>query len=189
MRKWGLMFLVAALSACGAESSSSDSGDKGDNGAPLEGTPLNLGAITVTSPSAWQPQPPSSSMRKAQFALPGQGGSEDAELVVFYFGSGSAGSVEANLQRWRGQMKGAEGETQKRTVNGMPVTTLDVTGAYAASMGPMMQPGPEKAGYRMVASIVESPAGAYYFKLTGPEKTVGHWKETFDRFIGSAKGS
>ncbi|MBS11509.1 MAG: hypothetical protein CME19_07895 [Gemmatimonadetes bacterium] len=175
--------------ACAQDSAPKPDAGNTSNAAHLEGESLNLGGISVTSPAAWQSQPPSSSMRKAQFVLPGQGGGGDAELVVFYFGAGNAGSVEMNLQRWRGQMKGAEGETTKGTVNGMPVTTLDVSGSYAASMGPMMQSGPEKSGYRMVASIVESPAGAYYFKLTGPQETVSHWKQTFDQFIASAKAS
>ncbi len=108
---------------------------------------------------------------------------------MFYFGAGSAGSVEANLQRWRGQMKGGEGDTRKSSVNGMTVTTLDVSGTYAASTGPMMRAGPSKANYRMIASIVESPSGAFYFKLTGPQETVAYWQPSFEQFIRSAKGS
>ena len=152
--------------------------------------PLSLNAITLMVPDGWQGQEPSSKMRQAQYLLPRQeGDSEDAELVVFYFGSGNAGSVEANLERWRGQMKGAQGETTKGTANGMNVTTLDVTGTYVQSMGPMMKAGDTKPDYRMVASIVESPAGAYYFKLTGPGHTVAHWNDSFAAFIASAKGS
>ena len=86
-------------------------------------------------------------------------------------------------------MKGAEGDTKKSAVNGMAVTTLDVSGSYAAAMGPMMQAGPEKPNYRMIASIVESRAGAYYFKLTGPEKTVEHWQPMFAGFIQTARAS
>ena len=152
--------------------------------------PLSLNAITLMVPDGWQGQEPSSKMRQAQYLLPRQGGdTEDAELVVFYFGSGNAGSVDANLERWRGQMKGAQGETTKGMANGMNVTTIDVTGSYAASTGPMMQAGATKPGYRMIASIVESPAGAYYFKLTGPGNTVAHWNDSFAAFIASAKGS
>jgi hypothetical protein len=183
MKRYLLTIAMAGVMACGGGSKEQSEAE------PLTGTPINLGAITVIAPEAWTSQPPSSSMRKAQFVLPQAGEAGDAELVVFYFGSGNAGSVEANLQRWRGQMKGAEGETTKSTANGMAVTTLDVTGAYASSMGPTMQSGPEKANSRMIASIVESPAGAYYFKLTGPEKTVAHWQKTFAQFIASAKGA
>ena len=184
---WGLI-LAGGLIACGPEQEVEQvkTADLFQGG----GSRLNLGAVTVVVPEGWQPQPPSSSMRKAQFVLPRQAGdAEDAEMVVFYFGTGSAGSVEANLQRWRGQMKGAQGDTKKSTVSGMPVTTLDVTGSYASSMRPMMQSGQEKPDYRMIASIIESPAGAYYFKLIGPQKTVGYWQSSFEKFINGAQGS
>ena len=183
MRGFVWVLVLASLSACTGEPTEKT------QAAPLSGSPLDLGGITITVPDVWQSQTPSSAMRKAQFVLPGQGEAEEAELVVFYFGAGNAGSVEANLERWRGQMKGAEGDTHKSTANGMPVTTLDVTGTYASSMRPMMQPDTDKSNYRMVASIVESPVGAYYFKLTGPESTVAHWNDTFTQFISSAKGS
>ncbi len=177
--------LVAGLIACGSEQKDEQKTETLSSGG---GSPLDLGAVTVVIPEGWQSQLPSSSMRKAQFALPRQeGDTEDAEVVVFYFGTGSAGSVEANLQRWRGQMKGAEGDTKKSVANGMPVTTLDVTGSYASSMGPMMKPGEDKPNYRMIASIIESPAGAYYFKLTGPQGTVAHWQPAFETYIQSMR--
>lgn len=187
-RLW-IFMISGAIAACSGEQGGQSASES--TAAPVVGgTPLDLGAITLSVPPGWQSQPPSSSMRKAQFVLPRQGGDEeDAEMVVFYFGSGSAGSVEANLNRWRGQMKGAEGATTKSKANGMNVTTLDVKGAYSASMGPMMQSGPEKPGYRMIATIVESPAGAYYFKLTGPQATVEHWSGSVASFIASAKAS
>ena len=179
------MMLAAGFLAC-----SSDNKPEGQAAPMTGGSPLDLGNLTMTVPDGWQSQEPSSRMRHAQYLLPGQGGAaEDAELVVFYFGAGNAGSVEANLERWRGQMKGAEGDTEKVTVNGMLVTTLDVSGSYAESMGPMMQAGETKPNYRMIASIVESPAGAYYFKLTGPGQTVAHWEPSFAQFVNSAKGS
>jgi len=85
-------------------------------------------------------------------------------------------------------MKGAEGDTKKSSLNGLAVTTLDITGTYVSS-GPMMQGGETKPDFRMIASIVESPAGAYYFKLTGPQKTIAHWHVSFTQFTNSAKGS
>ena len=184
---WSLV-LAGGLIACGSEQKVEQTKATVVSGGG--DSPLNLGAVVVMVPEGWQSEPPSSSMRKAQYVLPRQAGDpEDAEMVVFYFGTGSAGSVEANLQRWRGQMKGARGDTRKSTANGLTVTTLDVKGSYAASMGPMMKSGKEKPNYRMIASIIESPAGAYYFKLTGPQKTVEHWYSSFEQFINSAKGS
>ncbi len=181
-----MVVVLCLLTACGSEQKT----DSTDSAASNAGTPLDLDGVTVVVPEGWVSSEPSSSMRKAQFALPKHGDdAEDAALVVFYFGAGNAGSVEANLERWRGQMKGAQGNTKKASVNGMAVTTLDITGSYAAGVGMQMQPGPEVNNYHLIASIVESPVGAYYFKLTGPVQTIAHWQDSFERFVNSAKGS
>ena len=75
---------------------------------PKAKSPVATGAKTIvaagvkfTVPQGWIDQKPSSSMRKAQFELPGEAG--PAELVVYYFGLGGAGGREANVQRWLGQ--------------------------------------------------------------------------------------
>jgi hypothetical protein len=65
--------------------------------------------LTFTTPEGWRPSQPSSSMRVAEFTLPhATGDAEDAQFVVYYFG-GSGGSVEANMQRWIGQIQQADG--------------------------------------------------------------------------------
>ncbi len=161
-----------------------------------EGRVQDLGAISVRIPEGWTIEPPSSRMRKAQYVLPRQGQDpEDASLVVFHFGPGQGGSVEANLKRWYGQFRQPDGRPSgevarvtRKTVSGMRVTAADVSGTYApAAMGPMVPAGEPKPNFRMLAAIVESPQGPYFFKLTGPEGTVGHWKGAFDRFIESVR--
>ncbi len=180
-------FCLSVLFGCGGEEV---------GGGPGEGTPQNLGAISVRVPPGWVVESPSSSMRKAQYRLPQQGGDhEDASLVVFYFGAGQGGSIEANLERWFGQFKQPDGSAsrekarvERKTVSGMEVTVADVSGTYASSaMGPRMPAGDPKPNHRMLAGIVETPRGSYFFKLTGPEQTVAHWKGSFDRFVESVR--
>ena len=48
-------------------------------------------------PASWQREQPSSSMRLAQFRLPGE---PEAHLVVYFFGAGQGGTVEMNVARW-----------------------------------------------------------------------------------------
>ena len=99
--------------------------------------------LTFTAPATWKPVPISSSMRVAQYSLPrAAGDTADAELVVYYFG-GSGGTVEANIERWVGQMQQPDGrpssavaKRQSRTVNGLKVTLVDVPGTYVAEMTP-----------------------------------------------------
>jgi hypothetical protein len=39
----------------------------------------------------------------------------------------------------------------------------------------------------MLAAVLETPHGPYFFKLVGPEKTVGHWAKSFSAFVKSAR--
>ena len=61
---------------------------------------IQIGQLQAKVPKDWKEEQPSSSMRIAQFRVPGNDG--DGELVVF---SGIGGSVDANLNRWYGQFK------------------------------------------------------------------------------------
>src|SRR6478609_1907658 len=98
-------------------------------------------SLTFTAPPEWKPVTVSSSMRVAQWALPhAAGDSQDGELVVYYFG-GQGGSLDANIERWVGQMKQPEGrpspvKRDSRTINGLKVTLVDLTGTYVAEMAP-----------------------------------------------------
>ena len=55
----------------------------------------------------------------------------EGECAVFYFGAGQGGGVQANIDRWIGQFE-PEGKpvTAKRTINGLAVTTIDVSAEH-----------------------------------------------------------
>lgn len=137
------------------------------------------------APAAWQ-KSPDRPMRAATYSVPAAGGDKEAgELAVFYFGPGQGGGIQANIDRWQGQFPQKTGapKTTKSTVAGMSVTSIDVTGTYAASMGPMSPEKVNKPGYRMLGAIVEAPQGAVFFKLTGPAKTVTGAEAAFQAMI------
>ena len=83
------------------------------------------GGISFERPKSWQTQKPSSSMRKAQFAIKDKDG-KSAEVVFFHFGPGEAGGVTANVKRWLGQFKEPADQLNAKTVietiNGTKVT-------------------------------------------------------------------
>ncbi|MFB3906279.1 MAG: hypothetical protein ACE15E_22780 [Acidobacteriota bacterium] len=161
---------------------------------PVQGggfTPGNAASLTFQAPAGWTEEVPASRMRRAQYRLPRVAGDpEDAEMVVFYF-PGQGGSVQSNIDRWVGMFTKADGsaatedaKTEKKTVNGLSVTTVDVEGVYTnQSMGPMAGASGPKPDYRMLAAIVETSGGPWFFKLTGPKQTVGKWKSSFDQFV------
>ena len=132
-------------------------------------------------------------MRLATYTIQQAAGDTDAgECGVYYFGPGQGGSVQANLDRWIGQFLQADGKAsqsaakvQNRTVHGLKITTVDVSGAYSGMGGPTAQPGAPKPGYRLLGAIVEGPQGSVFFKFTGPAKTVAQNQSAFLKMIDS----
>jgi|SRR6185503_11895162 len=191
------IMILAAVAFCWACSTPPTIVSTNSSQAPASPAPPSgsQGELRLKAPDGWVSERPTSSMRVSQYQLPAApGDSEAASLVVYYFGAGQGGSVDANLDRWIGQMQTADGRptkgtarTETTTVNGMKVTLLDVTGTYAAGdMGGGGAPS-SKPNYRMRAGVIETPKGAYFIKLVGPEKTVARWDSSFQEFIKSAE--
>lgn len=155
----------------------------------------STGELQFKTPDGWAREKPSSSMRVAQYQLPAaEGDTEAASLAVFYFGAGQGGSVQANLDRWMGQIQQPGGGSSKEkartetlTVNGMNVTLLDVSGTYVGGDMGGGASAQAKPNFRMRAGVIETPKGGYFVKLVGPEKTIGKWDESFIAFIKSAE--
>jgi hypothetical protein len=147
--------------------------------------------LTFQAPEGWTSRPVASSMRVAEFDIPRAGGdAEDAELIIYYFG-GQGGSPEANIHRWTSQVQAADGagpapaSTDQRTVHGLRVWGVDVSGTYVAEVRPGASEHFNKPGFRLRAAVVETPGGPYYIKLTGPAKTVAAASPAYDQFLSS----
>lgn len=161
---------------------------------PARPAAARAGELRFTAPDGWQAVPPTSQMRKAEFRLPrADGDSEDAELAVFHFGAGMGGGVQANLDRWVGQIAQPDGSdshakmhVDHESVRQMPLTVLDVSGTYVASLMPGSPEHFDKPGFRMLAAVVESPGGDWFVKLTGPARTVEKWEDAFREYVNSA---
>ena len=153
-----------------------------------------LAGLTYTAPGGWKTVATSSSMRVAQFALPkAAGDAQDAELVIYYFG-GSGGTVEANIERWVGQMRQPDGrpssavaKRQSRTINGLKVTVVDVPGTYVAEVMPGSPERHNSPGYHLRAAVIETANGPYFIKLTGPAKTIAAAEKQIEQFLASVK--
>jgi hypothetical protein len=140
-----------------------------------------------TAPAAWKAQA-ERPMRAATYSIPAApGDKEDGECAVYYFGPSQGGSVEANLKRWIGQFEQPEHEaqTRKRTINGLNVTMIDLSGTYTGSGGPMATGKTSKSGFRLLGAIVEAPEGIVFFKFTGPAKTVAAHQSNFENLLKS----
>lgn len=126
-------------------------------------------------PPGWTEETPATNFRLAQARIPGAAG--DAELAVFYFGEGQGGGVEANLERWLGQIEPPPGdpEPERQTFEveseGLTVHTVFARGTLLPSqMG--MGPEVEQPGAALLGAVVEGPGGPWFFKATGPAETL-----------------
>lgn len=148
--------------------------------------------LRFDAPVDWIRVETSSAFRVAQFNLPrAESDSEDAELVVYYFGA-DGGTVAANLERWTDQMIQPDGRPSAEVatttgfeVASLAVTVLDVPGIYSSEVQPESGMHYFKRGFHLKAAVVETPEGPYFFKLTGPSQTVSTWDSRFTTFLHS----
>lgn len=130
-------------------------------------------------------------MRVETYSVPPAPGlHEKAECAVYFFGANQGGSVEANIERWRGQFRATDGglphaNIQKWKVHGLIATTIDVSGDYSGMGGPMAAQKTVQHGFRLLGAIVEGPEGNVFIKFAGPAKTVAVNQQKFDDLLNS----
>lgn len=209
MRIHGLLMVLAAgmlLSGCGKNTSSTPPPEGGAASVPVTAAPAqtttaspaavggsaaSAGGLKWQTPAEWSAQP-ERPMRAATYSVPAVSGDPEAgEIAVFYFGPNEGGGVQANIDRWIGQMKQPDGGSSaakakvEKVQGAVALTMLDLTGTYLASSGPMMEVSAEKPNFRMIGAIAEGPQGAVFFKFTGPAKTV---EANASKFLEVVKG-
>ena len=144
------------------------------------------GELTWDAPSAWTTLPNPSAMRRATYKVPrAAGDSEDGELSVTQAGGG----VDANIERWATQFGAAKDAmgAKKRTVNGLNVTTVETKGTFAGTRMPGAPPTTPKSNFKLLGAIVEGVEPPYFFKLTGPQKTVTAAQADFEKMVGTVR--
>ncbi len=147
--------------------------------------------LSLTVPESWKEKKPGSSMRVAELEVPATGDDkEPADFVVFWFGEGGAGGVQANIKRWIDQFE-EEGRTVK-IMSGESAagkyTLVDLTGAYKKPIGPPIAGKSKRmAGWRVLNVFIETGAGPYFLKLDGPQKTVTAVEDEFRAAFGGKK--
>jgi hypothetical protein len=171
----GLLLLAAAGIAAGANRS------------------VSLGSVgySVEVPDTWVQQPPENTMRLAQFQVRGPQGQEPANVVVFYFGKGGGGSLEANVQRWESQFTTPDGKPvkasqRKAKAAGMAVTWAELNGNYSRGVG-MGQETAAKPNQTLIVAVVETPKGNVTFHLYGPQASVAQARKAFEAMVASLK--
>lgn len=179
--------VVAVLLSAPSCSSPGGSGSAGSMRA------TSSAGLAFSVPEGWTDVEPASSMRAAQFALPpAQEGEDRPELILFHFGAGQGGDVQANIDRWIAQISQPDGKPsaerarrESRQVGVFRASTVAVDGTYATGsmMGMMGGPhgdphgtphegGAQKENYRLWAAVVEGEGGPWFFKCAGPRAAM-----------------
>jgi len=126
---------------------------------------IKVAGYGFSPPAGWKSSPPSSSMRKAQFAA------GEAEVVFFYFGPRGGGGVQANVDRWMKQFQDAKNQkVESKEVGDVKVTYVRATGTFMT--GRPFGPKTPKPGYALLGAIIEGKEGAIFVKMTGPDADV-----------------
>jgi hypothetical protein len=145
--------------------------------ASMAGTAVPTAAgsgLSWTAPAAWTAKP-NGSMRKGSFAIKGDGGEADLGITAF---PGATGGLEANLNRWRGQVglppqSPAEvtASVEKFSAHGLEFLVVDYAGG----------------GNRLIGAIVPYGGNSWFFKLMGPDALVAGQKDAFHAFLRTVK--
>jgi hypothetical protein len=103
-------------------------------GADVPKQTVDAGGLKFQAPESWKSSPTTSPMRRAHLKVePLEGDDYPSELIVFAF-PGGAGSVEANLTRWKNLFKDKDGnppQIESRKVKGKNV---EVTRAHTRGL-------------------------------------------------------
>jgi hypothetical protein len=143
-----------------------------------------------TAPAGWKAAP-AQAMRAATYIVTAAVGDKTGgECAVYFFGAGQGGSVDANIERWKGQFQAADGKpapakiAKRPVIRGMTITTIDTAGEYSGLGGPVAA-GRPVPGYRLLGAIVEAPGGNIFVKFTGPAKTMAANQMKFEQLLTS----
>lgn len=204
MNRWVATVLAVGIAAWGCGGSGDGgAGSQAESGAgqaaggavtSQEGTRQESAAgIQFAVPVDWSAVPSTSSMRAAEFKIPGDGG-KDGDLVLYFFGEGQGGGTDANIERWIGQMLDEEGqpatgsaERGTRTVGDLKVTTVTVEGTYTASMMPGMGGDTSEPGFALWGAVIEGPGGPWFFKAVGPKNVMNAATKHLDALLESVR--
>lgn len=141
---------------------------------------VKISGVELTTPDAWLREAPSSSMRILQFAL-----KSDNALKVTGFFFGEQDLVQENIDRWKNEFTKISSDKNEKLNN--DITFIILEGTYKLKPFPMAQETTPTDGYMVLAAIVPTPEGPYYFKVYGPKDKLNSEIANFKKFLSTYK--
>jgi hypothetical protein len=147
-------------------------------------------------PPTWSIVPARGGPQKAAYRTPKAGDAKaDAEVFVFFPGTGSVGDAEKAFAAWSAEFESETGDKPKRALldgTKLPAETIEAAGKYKIAVGP--HAGKKSAvsmmreHYRLVGAVVKTTdRGNWFFKMTGPEDAVAASRDAFLTMVRSAR--
>lgn len=142
---------------------------------------LEVGGVAFDIPEGWRSVEPANSMRAAELHV--------GDCLTTF--SVAGGSVDANIARWAAQVTSAEGRPvepriSNQTINGLPVTLVELQGTYADGM-PGTGVSTPRQNWVVLGAIVEAGRGNIFVKLIGPAESANEHAAGWDALIASIR--
>lgn len=140
-----------------------------------------VGGLQWAVPGRWTRRPPSG-LRAAEYEVPDGAGGAPAVCSVFYFGHGRVGTMEANLERWRGQFQRLDhADRAARDVGGLELIVVEMEGRYAASAA-----APDAIDDALLlGAAIDGPEGPVFVKCVGRRPVLDGGRSEFVAFLAS----
>jgi hypothetical protein len=108
----------------------------------------------------------------------------DGRLTI----STAGGTVEANIDRWKGQFdpQPTEASQEEVDVSGFKITIVEYSGDFNDQRGPFA-PATKRPGHRMIAAVIPVEGQLYFIKATGPKKTIESHADAIHSLIRSVR--
>lgn len=155
--------------------------DSEQNADPSATTERNFDGAVFQVPGIWEEKPAKSEFIKAEFSVPGP--TKPGRLTL----SAAGGEVSANIDRWKGQFQrnagNPEAKESKLTVSGKEATLVELFGTFRDGFGG----GEPQTDSAMLGVVIPLRETNYFVKLTGPRDTITEARDTFVKFVESAK--
>ncbi|HEX9794130.1 MAG TPA: hypothetical protein VGC54_09135 [Planctomycetota bacterium] len=149
--------------------------------------------LALETDRSWEWVEPSSSMRLAEFRMPGPEGFDAGSLVIFWF-DGGGGTVDANLRRWADQFDAGNGvdpllaaDITMVGATGSKLTRMQLEGRFIAPTAPGSAQNFDRPGWAMDATVFETTFGPVFLKATGPAPTLRLYKGSLDRLFSNLR--
>ncbi len=133
--------------------------------------------IRWETPDGWQTRPLTQFINRGYYLLPGPPEARPELTISAY--PGAAGGLDANLNRWRGQLglepldsEALAAELETIEVSGMELVLCDFTGN-----------APDGSPSRTLGAVIEFPDETWFFKLTGNPDVLTVSHPTFGAFL------